>query len=137
MSHARRLENHEHLVGDLGSIGGAIGDDNHRCTAGLDLLDVAEGFLCPLVVAGDDRKQRCLRRDECERAMFELIGRESLGGFVADPLAFEITFEGDRDVPPVAGEKISLAVSLYSSKKRIHASVEQSELTSFGCSTRS
>jgi len=44
--------------------------------------------------------------------VFELARAKTLGVFVADLLAFERAFEGDRDVRPAADEKVGLAAGV-------------------------
>jgi len=106
------FRDHERLVSDLGGIGVAIRDRNHRCPTSLDLLDIAERLPGTLVVTSDDCEHRGFGRDERQRSVFEFARREPLGVFVADLLAFERTFERYCDVRPPADEKVGLAVGV-------------------------
>ena len=107
-----RLRDHERLVGDFVGRGLPIGDGDDRRATGLNFLDVAKRLLGALVVTDDDREHRRLGGDERERPVFQPARWAPLGGFVADLLAFERAFEGDRDVSPPSDEKVGVAISV-------------------------
>ena len=105
--------NHQCLIGDFGGIRLAIGHGDHRCTAGLDLFDIAEGFAGTFVVTSDDRKHRCVGGHKREGAVFELARWEPFGVLVADLLAFQRALQSNRNVGSPTDKEVGVAAGVF------------------------